>query len=127
MAIEKRSIEATLESKKERIIELEAIVADLQKAPESPALPSDAAVPSTPEVATSSLQRSVDEAGDTTFVTELNELRKKISDMVSSFCNIDGRNADAEIVLFLEFGQRAVGKVGPGERITHPGAWDSCR
>lgn len=78
MAIEKRNVEATLESKKVELAELEAAVAILKKDQDASPVPSfdqpnDVISPAETETATHP---------ETYFLAEIGVLQKKISEMV---------------------------------------------
>ena len=84
MALEKRTVEAALEAKKERVVELEAIVADLEK--KALSLPTST---NEPEVVSSALeQASAEEENKAAMTAEIEDLRKKIVEAVISFSTI---------------------------------------
>jgi len=82
MALEKRNVEATLESKKERISELETALADLKKESElvSTFLPPEK-IPRTDEMT----QENSSTANVGVYATEIENLQKRISGMVIFF------------------------------------------
>ena len=82
MALEKRNVEAALESKKERISELETALADLKKERElvSTSLPSEN-IPRTDEMT----QENSSTANVAVYATEIENLQKRISGMVIFF------------------------------------------
>ncbi len=84
MALEKRNVEAALEAKKERVVELESIVADLEK--KALSLPTST---NEPEVVSSTLeQASAEEENKAAMTAEIEDLRKKIVEAVISFSTI---------------------------------------